>query len=285
MAFRKKGMHAAGVQRQFSVETSRYENCQIGILLFYEAPDGSLLLVDRDLYVPQNWIDEPARCGRAAMPAELSYRSKSAIAVNLVARAMSAGILPEWVLLSILCADKASAQKALQQEGIPHVMTLTPGEFGVQGRLHGPRVRTVSQESFAATASVPASREQHWDVGRSIPVRLRRMTLASSPMPGFDVSYLTDSVALRGSGRSGGHYYAYTTRDTNNHNLAEVVSNLKGLAAHASRCREEIGIDHYEVRSWRGWYRHMALAMVACTANALSKIEKSETAKSGCWAS
>jgi hypothetical protein len=280
-------MHAAGVQRQFSLETARYENCQIGILLFYQAQDGSLLLLDRDLYVPQSWIDDPVRCRRASMPAGMSYRSKSEIAVNLVNRAVSAGVLPEWTLLSLLCTDKGAARKSLQQAGLPHVMTLTPGESAAAGRLSGSQVHTVSQETFAAqpalakqVAGGPAVTERTREFGRSVPVRLRRTTLAATPVPGFEVSYLTDSVALRGTGRTAAHYYAYTGREVTNHNLAAVVSNLKGLMAGSCRFRDDVGIARYEVRSWRGWYRHITLAMVASAAHALSKTDSSD-----CWAS
>lgn len=273
MAFRKKGMHAAGVQRQFSVETGRYENSQLGILLFYEAADGSLLFIDRELYMPETWLDDPARCARAGMPQGLVYRSKSAIAAGLVNRAIAAGIRPDWVMVSLLCSDKYTAQQALQQAGLPHVLLLTGGEFHTAGRLAGPLVRTVSQESYAAVGAggsgASLSAGTQWERRRT-PVRLRRMTLTASPIPGFDVSYLVDSASGRGTAQAAG-YYAFTPQELQSHNLAEVVAKLKHLDARCWQSRADIGIDRYEVRSWRGWYRHMTLAMAAYTAHAMSR--------------
>jgi DDE superfamily endonuclease len=259
MVFPKRGRHAAGVAQQFSVETGRKENCQIGVLLFYETPDRSLLFIDRDLYIPECWISDPARCRRAAIPADIVYRSKSAIAVELVNRAFAAGLTAQYVLLSVLCSDKAAAQRALQRDRRQHLMTLTRGEFDVLARTGSRQVRTVSHESYVGGGMASA------------PVRLHRMTLATNPMPGFEVSYLVEAVADRENSRLPGHYYAHTARETASGTLAELVSKLKGMALHSDRERHEIGIGRYEVRSWRGWYRHMTLAMVAQTAMALAK--------------
>ncbi len=263
MVFPKRGMHAAGVARQFSVETERKENCQIGVLLFYEASDGSVLFVDRDLYIPECWISDPARCRRASIPVDIVYRSKSAIAVELVNRAFAAGLAAQCVLFSVLCSDKATAQRALQRDQRQHLMTLTPSEFGAWARTWGHQVRTVSHESYASGGIARA------------PVRLRRMTLATNPMSSFDVSYLVETVADGETSRVPGHYYAYTARETATGTLTELVSKLKGMAMHSCRQRDEIGIGRYEVRSWRGWYRHMTLAMVAQAAMALAKADDS----------
>ncbi|MGH3974319.1 MAG: IS701 family transposase, partial [Pseudonocardiaceae bacterium] len=261
MVFPKRGMHAAGVAQQFNVETERKENCQIGVLLFYEASDRSMLFVDRDLYIPECWISDPARCRRASIPVDIVYRSKSEIAVELVNRAFAAGLEAQCVLLSVLCSDKAAAQRILQRDRRQHLMTLTPGEFSALNRAWGHQVRTVSHESYAGGGMARA------------PVRLRRMTLPTNPMSNFDVSYLVETVADRETSRFPGHYYAYTARETATGTLAELVSKLKGMTIHSRRERDEIGIGRYEVRSWRGWYRHMTLAMVAQTAMALAKAD------------
>jgi SRSO17 transposase len=245
MAFRKKGDQAVGVQRQFSLATGRYETCQLGIVLFYETADGSVVLVDRELYVPQSWTGNPARCRRAGMPADLRYRSKSAIGMTLVSRVVAEGIQPDWVLVSLLCADKAHAQQALQQAGMPHVMMLTQGEFSQHGR--GP-----------------------------VPSRPHRMTRTTGRTPGFDVAYLADGGLAGGTG----HYYAYAPRELHNQHLTEVAGAMWHLDVRGRRSLEDIGIDRYEVRSWRGWYRHMTLAMVAHTAHTLAKTENLDSCAS-----
>jgi SRSO17 transposase len=67
--FLKKGRHSAGVARQYSGTAGRSENCQIGVLLSYAGRLGHTWL-DRELYLPQEWIDDRARCQQAGIPQE-----------------------------------------------------------------------------------------------------------------------------------------------------------------------------------------------------------------------
>ena len=65
--FLKKGTRSAGVARQYSGTAGRIENCQIGVFLGYATPAGRTFL-DRELYLPKAWTDDPARCVAAAIP-------------------------------------------------------------------------------------------------------------------------------------------------------------------------------------------------------------------------
>lgn len=69
--FLKKGDHSAGVQPQYSGTAHQVKNCQIGVFLGYAARDG-YTLIDRELYLPQSWIDDPARCAEAGIPREVT---------------------------------------------------------------------------------------------------------------------------------------------------------------------------------------------------------------------
>ncbi|MGP4115413.1 IS701 family transposase [Streptomyces sp. 4N509B] len=275
MAFPKKGMQAAAVQRQFSVDSARQENCQIGILLFYEAVDGSLVLIDRELYVPESWINDAERCRRAGMPPGTAYRSKSAIAVDLVHRALAANIVPQWTLLSVLCPQKAAAQRALRREGLQHMVALTPSEFALTTRARDSRAFTVSYES---RPGVPVSSAHAWRTpttphrARAVPVQ--QIRTASAPTSRFDVSYLADAGGGRRDDWSPGHFSAYTARDLAPGKLTETMGAFGRLAARSRCLRDQVGVDRYEVRSWRGWYRHMTLVMVAQTAMAIASTDR-----------
>src|SRR5687767_5807205 len=73
--FLKKGRHSAGVARQYSGTAGRVENCQIGLFLTYVSGETHTLL-DRDLYLPKAWTDDPARCAQAGIPSDVSFRTK-----------------------------------------------------------------------------------------------------------------------------------------------------------------------------------------------------------------
>src|SRR5438552_9196989 len=73
--FVKKGTKSVGVQRQSSGTAGRIENCQLGVFLSYASPRGHSLL-DRELYLPKSWTQDPARCRKADVPAEIGFATK-----------------------------------------------------------------------------------------------------------------------------------------------------------------------------------------------------------------
>lgn len=88
--FLKKGRHSAGVARQYSGTAGRVENCQIGVFLGYASRLGHALL-DRELYVPQEWTEDPERCQQAGIPADRRFATKPQLARQMLARAFAAG--------------------------------------------------------------------------------------------------------------------------------------------------------------------------------------------------
>jgi SRSO17 transposase len=77
--FLKKGPKSAGVQRQYSGTAGRVENCQIGVFLLYAGPRGHAL-VDRELYLPEGWIDDRPRCREAGIPDQVGFHTKPQLA-------------------------------------------------------------------------------------------------------------------------------------------------------------------------------------------------------------
>src|SRR4051794_19704653 len=88
--FLKKGEHSVGVQRQYSGTAGRIENCQIGVFLGYAGRHG-YALIDRALYLPQAWANDPARRRAAGVPAETVFATKPQLGRQMLARAFAAG--------------------------------------------------------------------------------------------------------------------------------------------------------------------------------------------------
>ncbi len=80
--FLKKGKKSVGVQRQYSGTAGRIENCQIGVFLTY-ASQGNHTLVDRELYLPKSWTQDPERCRAAQVPEEVVFASKPELAARM----------------------------------------------------------------------------------------------------------------------------------------------------------------------------------------------------------
>src|SRR6478752_3172591 len=95
--FVKKGMHSAGVQRQYSGTAGRIENCQVGVFLAYASGKGHAL-IDRALYLPKEWAEDPARRKAAGIPQEVAFATKPELARRMIARAIAAEVPFAWVL-------------------------------------------------------------------------------------------------------------------------------------------------------------------------------------------
>src|SRR5215211_6475537 len=84
--FLKKGSHSAGVARQYSGTAGRIENCQIGVFLAYASLHGHTL-IDRELYLPKEWIDNRERCRRAGIPDQRVFATKPVLARQMLSGA------------------------------------------------------------------------------------------------------------------------------------------------------------------------------------------------------
>src|SRR5215469_2173934 len=92
--FLKQGPKSVGVKRQYSGTAGRIENCQIGVFVTYASPQGHVLL-DRELYLPQEWADDAERRREAGVPEEVRFATKPQLARRMLARA--AGVPAAWV--------------------------------------------------------------------------------------------------------------------------------------------------------------------------------------------
>jgi SRSO17 transposase len=93
----KKGAHTVGVQRQYTGTAGRIENSQVAVYLTYAAPRGHAL-IDRALYLPKSWTEDPDRCTDAGIPtAKQTFATKPLLARELIDRAIAAGVPAAWV--------------------------------------------------------------------------------------------------------------------------------------------------------------------------------------------
>jgi SRSO17 transposase len=92
----KKGHHTVGVQRQYTGTAGRIENSQVAVYLTYSAGRGHAL-IDRELYLPGCWTDDPARCAAAGVPAEVAFATKPALATAMLTRTLDTDLPARWV--------------------------------------------------------------------------------------------------------------------------------------------------------------------------------------------
>jgi SRSO17 transposase len=94
--FLKKGTTSVGVQRQYSGTAGKVDNCQLGVFVAYASPKGRAM-IDRELYLPRCWTDDPARCRAARVPEQAGFQAKPQLARVMLERALDAGVPAGWV--------------------------------------------------------------------------------------------------------------------------------------------------------------------------------------------
>src|SRR5919199_1002707 len=122
--FVKKGTKSVGVQRQYSGTAGRIENFQIGVFLGYASRHGHAL-IDRALYLPEVWSNDPARRHAARVPADTAFATKPQLGRHMLTRGFGAGVPGRWVTgVSIYGADYA-LRRCIDRNGRGYVLAVT----------------------------------------------------------------------------------------------------------------------------------------------------------------
>ena len=156
--FLKKGSKSAGVARQYSGTAGRIENCQVGVFLAYAAPAGRTFL-DRELYLPRAWIEDPARCAQAGIGADVEFRTKPELALAMLTRALDAAVPAGWVTADEIYGQNAGLRLALEERGLPYVLAVPVNQYTIAAT--GPIAQT---RVDALSAGLP---ESAWTTIRS----------------------------------------------------------------------------------------------------------------------
>ncbi|MET8091557.1 transposase [Micromonospora sp. NPDC005220] len=245
--FPKKGNRAVAVEHQFSVESRRHLSCQNALFLLAVAPDGNQFLIDANLYVPLSWASNRNRLALAGAPPTLAYKSKSEIASGMIHRALDAGFRPQQVYLSLERVDERALSGVLRDRRIPYVAIETfPG---------GP-------DPVGTPDARPAEHEQVQAVRQ--PWYSRRSAALPSRLPAHRSQTTEQSIRTV--------YHARAGRPVTDADLVRGVDELRLVERRWRQTRNEIRLGWYEVRSWRGWYRHMTLAMAVQIADELTHL-------------
>jgi SRSO17 transposase len=126
--FLKQGRHSAGVARQYSGTAGRIENCQIGVFLAYTSRHGHVLM-DRELYLPEEWSNDKARCQQAGIPEHRGFATKPALAKQMLSRALAAGVLATWVTGDSVYGDDRRLRMWLEAQPQAYVLAVSGKEY------------------------------------------------------------------------------------------------------------------------------------------------------------
>ena len=254
--FLKKGHHSAGVARQYSGTAGRIEHCQIGVFLAYASAQGHTLL-DRELYLPKAWSDDRERCRAAGIPDERAFATKPVLARQMLERTFQAGVPLAWVTGDSVYGDDRALRGWLEQRKQAYVLAVSGKEsvwFGEEQRQVKTLLAELSSagwERLSAGAGSKGPRVYDW----------QRLELSAPTQQGWKRFLLirrsiSDPRELTG-------YMTFAKAHTTLSELVRVAGTRWTVEESIQTAKGEVGLDHYEVRSFSGWYRHITLAMWA----------------------
>jgi SRSO17 transposase len=257
--FLKKGSKSVGVQRQYSGTAGRVENCQVGVFVSYASAKGACLL-DRELYLPKSWTQDPARCREAQVPAEVGFASKPELAARMLWRTLDAGVKASWVSGDTVYGSNPQLRAGLEARGQAYAVGVRCHEWvevsGQRGRVDrlAKGLSASAWRSLSAGAGAKGPRLYEWAavvLSSLAPAGWQRWLVVRRSLPGAAAQ---EKLA---------YFLIFARAGTT---LVEMVQAI-GSRWTVEQCFEvgkgEVGLADSEVRSWHGWYRHITLALLA----------------------
>jgi len=272
--FLKKGDKSAGVKRQYSGTAGRIENCQVGVFVGYATRQGQTL-IDRALYLPQEWADNPQRRKKAKVPETVNFATKPQLAQTMLSRALDAGIAAAWVTGDSVYGNDASLREMLQARRQPFVLAVKSDlrlpflEGGIRALTLAKRVPDEEWQTLSCGDGAKGARLYEW----------ARVPLDAPDQPGF-LWWLLIRRSLSAPSEQA-YYWVFAPQETPLTTLVSVAGTRWTIETNFETAKGEVGLDHCEVRSWHGWHRHMTLCLLAQAFLSVLRRQSQETPEKG----
>jgi SRSO17 transposase len=264
--FLKQGKASCGVARQYTGSAGKITNCQIGVFAAYVSRHGHAF-IDRALYLPKAWTDDPARMAAAHVPDKTAFATKPALARAMIERAIAAGVPFAWVAADSVYGV-GEIEMALRRAGKGYVLgiasthrvkswgkakpitgtadsiaqDLAPGEWRRLSAGDGTKGPRLYDWAYVELADLDASGYGESLSGLWTRGLLIRRTIADGELAFFS-TWCPAGTSIETLVRAEGHRWA--------------------IEDSFETAKNELGLDHNETRSWHGWHRHVSLVMLA----------------------
>lgn len=169
----KKGNRTVGVQRQYTGNAGLIENAQVAVYLTYTSRHGHAA-VDRALYLPKSWTSDPERCQQAAVPKDLLFATKPQLALQMIERALDAGVPTAWAAGDEVYGDNPKLRAALERRQLGYVLAVSS--------THRVPTPAGPQRADHLTKKIPKPAWQKLSAGRGVGTTGHR---SPSPLPAW----------------------------------------------------------------------------------------------------
>lgn len=259
--FPKRGRHSAGVAPQYCGVTGRVENCQVGVFLSFVTALGHAL-IDRELYLPAEWGDDLPRRRAAHIPDAVIFQTKPELGKVMLHRAQAAGLPFRWVVADTVYGHSTDLRAWLEEQDCAYALAVPSTEVVTATTRLGCRPRDV------AALAREALRDQGWQrlscsQGTKGPRLFEWARLPLFPGGASDGRHWLVVRRCLDASQELAYYLVFAPPATPLSTMIQAI----GARWHIEEDIEiakDLGLDHYEVRSYGGWYRHLTLVLLAC---------------------
>jgi len=264
--FLKQGKRSCGVARQYTGSAGKITNCQIGVFAAYVSRHGHAF-IDRALYLPKAWTDDPARLTAAHVPPGTAFATKPRLALAMIERVIAAEVPFAWVAADSVYGV-GEIETALRRAGKGYVLGVNgthpfnswTGKPPVAGTAEG-IARALPASAWArlsAGEGTKGSRLHDWTY-------LELADLEAAEYDDGRTGLWTRGLLVRRSIADGelAFFSTWCPAGTGMATLVEVEGHRWAIEDGFEAAKTELGLDHNETRSWHGWHRHVSLVMLA----------------------
>lgn len=258
-SFPKRGRHSAGVQVQYCGTTGQVQNCQVGVFLSYVSHKGHAL-IDRELYLPLEWCEDPQRCLDADIPTPTHFQTKPELAVRMLERTRSDQVPFSWVVADSVYGGNHAVRTWLEEHQLSYVLAIPSFEplairtpDGERRQIQAREAPVLAQGPWLRLSQAQGSNGprlfdwirlpllHQWQDDARFHLLVRRSITTPSDLAFFLV-FAPPETSLVG--------------------LVQIIGTRWRIEEHF-QASKDLGLDQYQVRSCIGWYRHITLILLA----------------------
>jgi len=264
--FLKQGKASCGVARQYTGSAGKITNCQIGVFAAYVSRHGHGF-IDRSLYLPKTWTDDPGRMAAAHVPPGTKFATKPQLARGMIERAIAANVPFRWVAADSVYGV-GEIERRLRQAGKGYVLSVSAtSQFNSWGDK--PLLAGTAEE---IAGDLDASAWQRLSAGEGSKGE-RLYDWAYCELADLEASECnktlsglwTRGLLIRRSLTDGelAFFSSWCPAGTGVATLVAVEGHRWAIEDAFETAKTELGLAHNETRSWHGWHRHVSMVMLA----------------------
>lgn len=282
-SFPKQGPHSVGVARQYCGALGKVANCQVAVTAVLWTgrrawPLGALL------YLPESWTTDPARRRSARIPATVPFQEKWRLALTLWRQIRAAGLTLTAVVADAEYGDNGTVRQACHLAHVPYAFGISPTLTVFRGtptlrvdraqppprnrRGGWPEAPAVAVRALSDGLPSKAWRRVHWRNGENAPWEADFVALRVTPAHEWRRRQLAPEIWLlceRGLGPTGRrkHYFVSLPPSASLRQIVSLAHQRWAIEQHYQDLKTELGLDHFEGRTYPGWQHHMVISAIA----------------------